>query len=94
MKKNIQMDLLSLTPMLFFVLMATLTSCNDQKHTRYFGGSTTIKLKPNEKFLNMTWKENNIWVTTQDTLTGIGYSREYSEHGIFNGEVEFLPSKK
>lgn len=87
------MALLSLTPMLFFVLMATLTSC-DQERTKYFGGSTTIELKPNEKFLNMSWKENNIWVVTQDTLTGISYSREYSEHGIFNGEVEILPAKK
>ncbi len=78
--------------MLFFVLMLTVTSCSKNKSVRKYGGSENIAIRANEKFLNMSWKDNNMWIITVDTVTHVGYAREYSQYGILNGEVEFTPT--
>ncbi len=75
--------------MKYFILVfgLFLVSCTDNANTKTFGGTQEIKLKPNEKFLNVTWKEANMWIITQDTVTGISYCREKSSFGIWEGTV-------
>ena len=77
--------------LLFFILVVFTISCNKNKAVKKYGGTEKIDLIENEKFLNMTWKDNNMWIITIDTMTNIGYAREYSQYGIFNGVVEFKP---
>lgn len=64
-------------------------SCTENIRARKFGGTEEVKLKPNEKVLNVTWKETQMWILTQDTVTGITYFREKSNLGIFEGVVVF-----
>lgn len=69
------------------LLAAALSSCTDNQRARKFGGKEEISLKPNEKLINITWKESNMWVLTEDTTTHIKYFRESSSWGIWQGEI-------
>jgi len=69
------------------ITLLAITSCTDNHMARRFGGTETIKLEPQEKFINITWKQDNIWVVVQDTITGVIYAREKSSFGILNGKV-------
>ena len=73
--------------LLTIIARSSLLSCTDNQRARNFGGTETVELKPNEKFINITWKETSLWVITQDILTGIFYAREKSSYGIVEGEV-------
>jgi hypothetical protein len=71
------------------VLVCTvfISSCTKNKRARTFGGKEVITLKANEKLLNITWKESNMWVLTEDTVTHIKYFRENSSWGVWEGEI-------
>jgi hypothetical protein len=65
----------------------TLVSCTENARARRWGGTETLKLKPNEVLVNVTWKENDIWICTKDTITGTVYFREKSRWGLMEGTV-------
>lgn len=68
------------------VVLGSLTSCNSI--TRKWGGTTNIELGPNEKLINVTWKEADLWVLVQDTTKPKTYKfKEYSNFGVLEGEV-------
>jgi hypothetical protein len=69
------------------IALLTLVSCTDNQKARSFGGTETIKLEPQEKFINITWKQDNLWVIVQDTITKKYYAREKSSFGIMEGKV-------
>jgi len=75
--------------LLLFSLLAmfTFVSCTDNQRARSFGGEENVKLNPNEKFINITWKQDNLWVIAQDTITGIYYAREKSSFGVMQGKL-------
>ena len=64
-----------------------ISSCTKNKRARTFGGEEEITLKANEKLINITWKESNMWLLTEDTLTNIKYFRENSAWGVWEGEI-------
>jgi hypothetical protein len=68
-------------------LVSLATSCTENTRARRWGGTEEILLKTNEKVLNVTWKENEMWICTKDTVTGIVYFREKSSWGIMEGTV-------
>lgn len=72
------------------ILLASLlfTSCTDNHSARNYGGTEQVKLLPNHKFVNATWKQDNLWIVTQDTLTGKFYFKEKSSFGIWEGTIE------
>ena len=72
---------------LTLLLVIFLFSCTDNQRARKFGGEETINLEPNEKFINITWKQDNIWIVTQDTITKTYYAREKSSFGIWQGKI-------
>ncbi len=65
----------------------SLVSCTDNERARRFGGTEEVKLKPNEVVLNVTWKENEMWICTKDTTTNTVYFREKSSWGVMEGTV-------
>jgi len=69
------------------ITLLALVSCTDNQRARSFGGTETIKLEPNEKFMNLTWKQDDIWVIVQDTITGTIYAKEKSSFGVMQGKV-------
>jgi hypothetical protein len=72
---------------LFIAIVMGSTSCTDNQRARSFGGTETIKLLPNEEFVNITWKQDNLWVIVKDTVTGKFYAREKSSFGLMQGKV-------
>jgi len=72
---------------LLIAVFACVTSCTDNKSARSYGGTEEISLKTNEKLLGITWKDTDMWVLTQDTLTKVCYFREKSSLGILEGEI-------
>ena len=69
------------------ITLLVLVSCTDNQRARSFGGTETVKLEPNEKFINITWKQDNLWIIVQDTVTGTYYAREKSSFGVMQGKV-------
>ena len=69
------------------ITLLALASCTDNQRARKFGGTETIKIEPQEKFINITWKQDNLWVIVQDTITGTIYAKEKSSFGVMQGKV-------
>ena len=72
--------------LLLAVLFITI-GCTPQSRARNFGGTENVQLKPNEVMINVTWKDDNLWILTKDTLTGVQYFRESSSWGVWEGEI-------
>ena len=70
-----------------FIVAISLVSCTDNQRARSFGGTETIKLLPNEEFVNITWKQDNLWIIVKDKNTGNFYAREKSSFGVMEGKV-------
>jgi len=75
--------------LLGLVFATSLMSCTDNQMARKYGGTEEIKLPPNHKFINATWKNSGLWVVSQDTLTGKVYFNEKSNWGVLEGSIEF-----
>lgn len=71
------------------LLSLTLISCTDNSRARSWGGKEVIELPSNHRFINSTWKETNLWVITQDTISGKFYMNEKSSFGVLEGSIEF-----
>lgn len=85
---------------LFLLIIASFMSCTDNEMAKNFGGKQEIStgdsissdrsiIPKNEVILNVTWKENNMWILTRDTITKIVHFREKSEYGVFQCEIIF-----
>jgi hypothetical protein len=71
-------------------LVVTLFSCTANERARNLGGTETITLKPGERLVNITWKQDdNLWVLTkQDTTKPSTYTfQEKSSYGVMEGKV-------
>lgn len=68
-------------------IVLLVASCTDNERARRFGGTEEVELKPNEVVLNVTWKENEMWICTKDTTTNTVYFREKSSWGVMEGTV-------
>lgn len=77
----------------FIVILASmmiLSSCTQNERVKRFGGSATIDIPADRQFVNVTWKENDLWVvtktrTTSDTLRNVYQLQESSSWGILEG---------
>jgi len=71
------------------VTILVMSSCTDNVRARHWGGTETLALNPNEVVLNVTWKDNDMWICTKDTTSGVVYFREKSSWGMVEGAVVF-----
>ena len=67
--------------------VAALSGCTDNARARNWGGTEEVSLKPNEVVLNVTWKADEMWICTKDTISGVVYFREKSSWGVMEGTV-------
>lgn len=58
---------------------------------RQWGGTTTVDLEPGRKFVDITWKDYNLWVLTkemdEDDIAETYCFEEYANFGILEGTV-------
>jgi hypothetical protein len=71
------------------VAIITLASCTDNQRARSFGGTETVELPENRILINCTWKQDDLWLLTKDTITGKMYFNEKSSWGMMEGEINF-----
>lgn len=67
-------------------------SCTENQRARSFGGEETIQLEKNRKLVNLTWKQDNLWILTTyaektDTAKTY-YFQEESSFGMLEGTVK------
>ncbi len=70
-------------------LSLVLLSCTDNSRARTWGGTETVNLPTNCKFINSTWKETELWIVVQDTVTKQNYMYEKSSFGVLEGKIIF-----
>ena len=84
--------------LLFALMVMSITSCTDQQMAKQYGGTETITLPENQKLVNATWKENNLWYLTKDmseTDSAETYTfHEQSNFGVWEGTVIIKEVKK
>ncbi|KAF0250011.1 MAG: hypothetical protein FD167_577 [bacterium] len=77
---------------LVFVMAALVSSsCTANQRAKEFGGITTLKLQPNRKLINATWKDDNLWYLTRpmhENESPETYEfKEQSSYGTLEGTV-------
>jgi hypothetical protein len=71
--------------------------CTENQRSRTFGGSMTINLPPNQKLVNVTWKETQMWYLIRPMRTN-EFPESYkfiekSSFGMLEGTATFLESR-
>ena len=87
-----------LYPILVGVVLAILLSaCTDNTSTRRFGGSSEVSIPCDHKLMNVTWKQNDMWLHIRPMVQGDVPQKtffiEKSMWGILEGKVEINERK-
>ncbi len=81
---------------LIALVMCCATGC--QTATKNFGGTTILKLKPNEKLEEITWKDDSLWYLTRpmrdDEEPEAHIFKESDSLGILEGTVKVIESRE
>lgn len=87
---------LLIATMIVGVFAFNLTGC--QSATRSFGGNTTLKLEPNQKLEEITWKDDSLWYLTRpmddEDVAETHTFQESSNFGVLEGTVTVVETKK
>lgn len=72
-------------------LVLSLFSCTDNQRARQFGGTETVDIPKGRIVVNCTWKRDDLWLLTKDTITGKMYfnKRARSFGGTETVEINF-----
>ena len=83
---------------LILLLAIILFSCTENKMVKKYGGKGTLKLQPNEKLVNLTWKDSELWILTRDMTSNdsaVTYNfSEKSSFGLIEGSYTIIETKK
>lgn len=86
--RTLRKILIVLIPIIIvFVVIGSLIMFSRNYRTRKFGGTIEIQLTKDQKFINATWKENDLWYLYEDSTQYI--FQERSSLGLLNGKVIF-----
>ena len=84
---------------LFVILcgVGLLRGCSAQGVARSWGGTYDVELEPNDKLMEVTWKDDELWILTKK-MTDSDVAEEYSFYeksplGIIEGEVHLKETK-
>lgn len=79
---------------IYLLISVGMASCTDNKIARKYGGSETINLPVGKKLVNITWKEEQLWLLTTDMKQGdtpqTYQFKEKSSWGILEGTVTIV----
>jgi len=80
-----------------FILGALILTTGCQYTARKLGGTTTEQLPANTKLVNVTWKENSLWLVTRpmraDEQPETYEFKESSIFGIMEGKIVIKESR-
>jgi hypothetical protein len=77
---------------LALLILAALPSCTENTRARVWGGTATVEIPRDQKFVNATWKDVQLWILTRkrtsvDTLREEYHFHEKSSYGLIEGQV-------
>ena len=79
------------------IIGSLILSTGCQYTARKLGGTTTEQLPPNTKLVNVTWKENSLWLVTRpmrsDEQPETYEFKESSIFGIMEGKIIIKESR-
>lgn len=91
MKKNVLMIAM------ICVSMIIMSGCTDNTRANNFGGTSTEYLPIKQKLMNVTWKDNQLWILTRKmNASDVAESYDFIERsslGIFQGKVIIVEQK-
>lgn len=71
--------------------------CTNNTRAKVWGGTMTIDLQPNQKLVDVTWKETSLWYMTKPmTQNDIPETYEFIEDsnwGVVEGKVIFVETR-
>jgi len=84
--------------MMAVVLMTfTVSSCTENIRAKNWGGKMTYELSSDQKLVNVTWKDSDMWVLTRpmrpDEVAETYKFTEKSAWGVMKGEITFVETK-
>jgi len=62
---------------LLFCAALALSSCTENEKVKSFGGTSTIEIPADQKFVLATWKDENLWITTKVRAAADSVKSEY-----------------
>lgn len=69
----------------------------EQYVSRKAGGTMSIKLEPNQRLMEVTWKDGDLWYLTEpmdsDYMPKTKVFQENSLYGVLEGKVIFIESR-
>jgi hypothetical protein len=79
--------------------VAAFTSCTENERVKQWGGTGNLEIPSNQKFVNVTWKETELWVVTRDrkaadTTYETYRFQEESNWGVMEGTYVITELKK
>ena len=67
----------------------SLIGCTENTRARVYGGTGKYDVPANEKVVNVTWKESDLWILTkpmkEKDTADVYYFREESTFGVWEG---------
>lgn len=85
MKKVTLCGLVLLFAIMFFA------GCTENERVKKYGGTATTELTCGEKLVNITWKEDSLWILTRPMKAGdIAETYEFKEdskYGVMEGKI-------
>lgn len=85
------------TVILFGFVCIICSSCSAQSRAKNFGGTINIDLEPNDKLLEITWKDDSLWILTKQMQENdIAEEYKFQEKdslGLLEGTVTIKETK-
>lgn len=84
--------------LILFAFILCLVGCTENQKAKEFGGAAEITLPANQKLINCTWKDSDLWyltrpMTVSDTAA-IYIFQEESDYGVWEGAYIITEVKK
>lgn len=83
---------------IMFAITMMAISCTENTRVKRFGATSHFDLELNQKLVNVTWKDNELWTLTRDMTpsdTVVTYKfSEKSRFGVLEGSFIIHESKK
>lgn len=75
-----------------------LASCTENSRVKNFGGTGEVEIDPTQKFVNVTWKNEELWVITKDRTSADTSHNTYrlqekSSYGVLEGTYIITETK-
>lgn len=85
------------TLLILSIVALSICSCTQNQRAKKYGGTATVDLPVNQKLVNATWKDDQLWYLyrpmNSDEIPQSYTFKEESSYGIIEGEVIFKESK-